>query len=148
MIRAASLDDLEDLAVLFDAYRRFYQQPADLGLARDYLRERMVRGESVIFISDAGDRSLQGFVQLYPTFCSVSAMPILVLYDLFVAESARRVGLGRALMETAQDYGREQGVARLDLSTAVDNLAGQALYESLGWERDEEFYSYSYEIKH
>ncbi len=136
------------MAVLFDAYRIFYRQPADLDLAREYLRERMERGESVIFVHESGDGSLQGFVQLYPTFCSVSAMPILVLYDLFVAESARRAGLGRALMEAAQDYGREQGVARLDLSTAVDNFAGQALYESLGWERDEEFYSYSYEIKH
>jgi len=146
MIRRAEAADLESVAVLFDAYRQFYEQPADLDAAREYMHARMTQGESTVFVYESDDGSLLGFVQLYPTYCSVEARPILVLYDLFVAESARRSGVGRALMEAAQDYGREQGVSRLDLSTAVDNLAGQALYESLGWERDEEFYHYSYEI--
>jgi ribosomal protein S18 acetylase RimI-like enzyme len=146
VIRPALTEDLDALAELFDGYRRFYEQPSNIDLARDYLHERMSRDESMIFVCESEDGSLLGFVQLYPTFCSVEARPILVLYDLFVTETARRGGVGRALMEAAQAYGREQGVARLDLSTAVDNLAGQALYESLGWERDADFYHYSYDV--
>jgi ribosomal protein S18 acetylase RimI-like enzyme len=145
MIRRASRADLEQLAVLFDAYRQFYQQPADIELARAYMRARMENTDSIVFVSEADDGSLLGFTQLYPTFCSVEARPILVLYDLFVASTVRRGGVGKALMLAAQAYGAEVGVARLDLQTAIDNLPGQALYESLGWQRDEHFYSYSYE---
>lgn len=143
MIRRASLSDIEALAVLFDAYRQFYEQASDVALAQDYLRARLTADESIVFVSADAKGALQGFVQLYPTFCSVAAAPILVLYDLFVAATARRGGVGKQLMLAAQAYGREQGAARLELSTALDNLAGQALYEALGWQLDEDFFHYS-----
>ncbi|MBT9598956.1 MAG: GNAT family N-acetyltransferase, partial [Vitreoscilla sp.] len=84
-----------------------------------------------------------GFCQLYPSFCSVEAAPVMVLYDLFVAPAARGQGLAGALMQAAEAHAREAGCARLDLSTAHDNLAAQALYESRGWLRDEVFRVYS-----
>lgn len=143
MIRRASISDLAALAVLFDAYRQFYEQASDVALAQDYLRARLTADESIVFVSADAKGALQGFVQLYPTFCSVAAAPILVLYDLFVAATARRGGVGKQLMLAAQAYGREQGAARLELSTALDNLAGQALYEALGWQLDEDFFHYS-----
>jgi ribosomal protein S18 acetylase RimI-like enzyme len=145
MIRRAKPEDLEGLALLFDGYRQFYEQPADLELARGYIQDRMANGESIIFVCEDENGGLSGFTQLYPTFCSVEAQPILVLYDLFVSADCRRGGVGRALMLAAQDYGTESGVARLDLQTAVDNHPGQAPYEPLGSERDEHFYSYSFE---
>lgn len=141
--RQASAADLEPVAALFDAYRQFYEQPADLDLARDFIGARMRNGESTIFVAEADDGTLAGFCQLYPTFCSVDAAPMLVLYDLFVDPAWRRHGVGRALMKTAAQYGREQGVAHMDLSTARTNKAGQALYESLGWERDDVFLYYT-----
>ena len=145
IVRRATISDLEPLAGLFDGYRQFYEQPADLALARDYISQRLERGESVVFVSEAEDGSLAGFCQLYPTFCSVEASAIFVLYDLFVAPGGRRGGVGRTLMLAAQAYAAEAGASRLDLQTAVDNLAGQALYESVGWERDTEFYNYSFD---
>lgn len=69
-----------------------------------------------------------------------------VLYDLFVDSTARKTGAGCALMLAAHDYAANNGMARLDLSTAKDNLKAQALYESLDWVRDEVFYTYSKEI--
>jgi ribosomal protein S18 acetylase RimI-like enzyme len=146
LIRRAKLEDIEGLALLFDGYRQFYEQPSDLELARGYIRDRMANGESIIFVCEEEDGSLLGFTQLYPTFCSVEAQPILVLYDLFVSPDCRRGGVGKALMLAAQDYGAESGVVRLDLQTAVENYPGQALYEPLGWKRDEHFYNYSFEV--
>lgn len=146
MIRRATLKDLEQLAGLFDGYRQFYEQPSDVALAQGYLQQRLERDESVIFVAEADDATLLGFCQLYPTFCSVAAQPIIVLYDLFVSPDVRRTGAGKALMLAAQAYGAEQGVSRLELATAIDNLPGQALYESLGWERDTDFYHYEFEI--
>jgi ribosomal protein S18 acetylase RimI-like enzyme len=145
-VRHATLHDLDALAPLFDAYRRFYEQPGDVALARIYLQARMERGESTILVAEvdggAGGRLL-GFCQLYPTWCSVAAARIFVLYDLFVGDDARRAGVGRALMLAAQAFGREAGALRLDLSTARTNARAQALYESLGWERDDVYLTYN-----
>ena len=143
-IRRATIADLDALAALFDAYRRFYDQPADLALARSFIEARLANDESVIFVADAGG-TLAGFCQLYPSWCSVAAARIFVLYDLFVADDGRRSGVGRALMLAAQAFAREAGAARLDLSTAHTNTRAQALYESLGWQRDEAFRTYSLE---
>jgi len=140
--RHATLDDLDALAPLFDAYRRFYEQPGDVALASDYLHARMERGESTILVAEA-DGQLLGFCQLYPTWCSVAAARIFVLYDLFVDDGVRRAGVGRALMAAAQAFGRAAGAARLDLSTAHANTRAQALYESLGWQRDDVYRTYS-----
>jgi len=40
-IRRAGLPDVAVLAPLFDAYRRFYEQPADLERAARFLAERL-----------------------------------------------------------------------------------------------------------
>ena len=140
--RHATPDDLDALAPLFDAYRRFYEQPGDIALASAFLQARMERGESTILVAEA-DGQLLGFCQLYPTWCSVAAARIFVLYDLFVDAGVRRAGVGRALMLAAQDFGRAAGAVRLDLSTAHANARAQALYESLGWQRDDVYRTYS-----
>jgi ribosomal protein S18 acetylase RimI-like enzyme len=140
--RQATPDDLDALAPLFDAYRRFYEQPGDVALASAFLRARLERGESTILVAHT-DGPLLGFCQLYPTWCSVAAARIFVLYDLFVDEGARRGGVGRALMQAAQAFGRAAGAVRLDLSTARSNERAQALYESLGWQRDDAYLVYS-----
>src|SRR5471030_2786046 len=93
--RRATLDDLDALAPLFDAYRRFYEQPGDVALASAYLHARLERRESVILVAEA-DGQMLGFCQLYPTWCSLAAARIFVLYDLFVDEGVRRAGVGRA----------------------------------------------------
>lgn len=141
--RLATLEDLDGVAPLFDAYRQFYQQPPDLALARSYLQERMQRGESVIFVAEDDAGRMVGFTQLYPTFCSVRVAPTFVLYDLFVAPEARGTGAGRALMQAAEAYAAATGAARLELSTAKTNTIAQSLYESQGWNRDDAFYVYN-----
>jgi ribosomal protein S18 acetylase RimI-like enzyme len=140
--RQAESRDLDAIAALFDAYRQFYEMPADLSLARRYLDERFQRRESVIFVAEDADGNIVGFTQLYPAFCSVLADRTFVLYDLFVTPAARGTGAGRALMETAEAYARAQGAARLQLQTAKTNKIGQSLYESCGWKRDDLFYVY------
>jgi ribosomal protein S18 acetylase RimI-like enzyme len=142
-VRPAQMADLEQIAQLFDLYRQFYLRPPDLPLARRFISDRLANRQSVIFVASVHSEDLVGFTQLYPTFCSVSAAPIHVLYDLYVAKSARRHGVAQALMAEACEYSRTTGAVRLELSTAKTNVGAQALYESLGWVRDEEFHRYS-----
>lgn len=145
--RSAEARDLDAVAALFDAYRQFYEMPADLPLARRYLEERFGRGESVIYVAEDASGRLVGFTQLYPAFCSVAADRTFVLYDLFVTPAVRGTGAGRALMEAAEAHARAAGAARLELSTAKTNKVGQSLYESCGWKRDELFYVYAKNLK-
>ena len=132
--------------MLFDAYRQFYQQAPNLTLAKTFIAARIESQESIILVAENNVQKLVGFCQIYPSFCSVIAAKIGVLYDLFVDSSARKTGVGRALILAAHEYAANNGMARLDLSTAKDNLKAQALYESLGWVRDEVFYTYSKQI--
>jgi len=145
-IRLATADDLPQLSTLFNAYRVFYEQPSDISLASQFIAERLVNKDSALLVAVNSELKLIGFCQIYPSFCSVMAARIGVLYDLFVDPSVRKSGAGKALMIAAHQYAAEHGFARLDLTTAKTNLAAQGLYESLGWVRDEVFYSYSKEI--
>ena len=144
-IRRACRDDLSSLATLFDLYRQFYECPADLDAATNWIQHNMEAQRSVIFTADTGSELL-GFTQLYPALCSVDLVEYYVLYDLYVLERARRQGIARALMNAGSQWAREQGAARLDLETARDNRAGQALYSSLGYTLDKVFLKFSLDL--
>ena len=133
--KAAGAQDADLIAPLFDAYRQFYDKPADPELARAFLRDRLEAGESVILFAESAARPGQalGFVQLYPSFSSVEARRIWVLNDLYVTADARGHGVGRALMEAARRHATETGARRLTLETMSENRPAWSLYESLGY---------------
>jgi ribosomal protein S18 acetylase RimI-like enzyme len=136
----------ELIAPLFDAYRQFYELPSDIEGAKKYIDARLTNKESRIFLAldDAGNAL--GFTQLYPTFESLNMRPRWVLYDLFVDPTARQSGVARALMERAKQLAIETDAVYVELDTAKTNTKAQALYESLGYERDNLFYHYVLEV--
>jgi ribosomal protein S18 acetylase RimI-like enzyme len=136
------VEQIEALSVLFDQYRVFYEQSSDIEAARTFLRERFQNRDSVIFAACEYGQ-IVGFTQLYPSFSSVSMKRVWILNDLFVVATHRRKGIARLLMETAKQYAQETEAVRIVLSTKISNTLAQALYESLGYAKDEEFYHYS-----
>lgn len=56
--------------------------------------------------------------------------------DVFVRESAREAGLGRALVELAIGRARARGCRRIELDVDEDNAAARALYHGLGFAGD------------
>lgn len=140
-VRRASIQDLDRLVPLLDAYRQFYGQQPDLIIARQFLGDRLTRNESIVLVAENDGGAAVGFVQLYPTFSSILAAPMYVLSDLFVIPEFRRRGVGTLLLQSAMETARAAGMVRLELATAIANVSAQRLYESLGWQRDE-FYLY------
>jgi GNAT superfamily N-acetyltransferase len=65
-----------------------------------------------------------------------------ILNDLFVTPTARKQGVGEALLEHARRLALETGARGLMLETAVENVTAQRLYERLGWRREVDFYTY------
>ena len=53
------------------------------------------------------------------------------LQDLFVAEDARKHGLGRALIEAVYDAARKAGASRVHWLTHETNTAARGLYDTL-----------------
>lgn len=140
-VRRAALADVSALVPLFDAYRQFYGQSSNPEAARAFLVERLQRGESTLFIAEAAARPA-GFVQLFPTFSSVSLAPTFILNDLFVVPEHRRSGIAQALLSAAVEFAREAGAVRVSLSTAVTNGPAQALYEACGWAKQADYHVY------
>jgi GNAT superfamily N-acetyltransferase len=140
-IRQATVSDLDEIVLLFDAYREFYRQPADPVGARQFLLERFEHNQSVIFLAVEG-ATVIGFTQLYPSFSSGAMKRIFILNDLFVSSEARRSGAGSALLKAAADYASQVGALRLVLQTEIGNTTAQSLYERMGWKRDQAFFTY------
>lgn len=141
---ASSLDQVADL---FDAYRGFYGQPANLPQSRAFLAERLARDESVIFYAQDESGQALGLVQLYPSFSSIDAHRTWLLSDLFTAPQARGRGVGTLLMNAAREFALATGAKGLVLETATDNHTAQRLYESLGYVRDLGYYTYCLDLK-
>lgn len=144
-VRKAEIADLPELVKLFESYRKFYKMQPDPVTAEKFLRERLERSDSVIFVVSADNGTLTGFTQLYPYFSSTRMKRLWLLNDLFVAPEYRRKGYSHMLIEKAKQLCLETGAAGLMLQTAKDNVPGNALYPSEGFVPDEEFITYNWE---
>jgi GNAT superfamily N-acetyltransferase len=135
-------DEIGTVIRLFSAYRRFYRQPPALKKERAFLAARVRSRGSVVFVARIASRPV-GFMQLYPSFSSISLERVWILNDLYVLPKARRRGVGRRLVQRAQQLAYETGAAAVLLETASGNPA-RKLYESLGWRLDRKFVHYSW----
>lgn len=89
--------------------------------------------KSVVFFALSGGDG-NGFTQLYPSFSSLSMRRLWILNDLFVAATARKQGVGAALLERAKQFAVETNAKGLVLETVADNPA-RKLYETNGMRR-------------
>ncbi len=131
----ATMNELEDVAVLFDEYRQFYGIESDLSGAKAFLQLRIALKESIIFIAVENDKAV-GFAQLYPTFSSIALQRAYILNDIYVTEDARGLGVGKALMEKVFQYCEQQYARYVTLQTATDNVNARKLYENLHMKQD------------
>ncbi len=135
-IITVTLDQLEQIAPLFDAYRVFYEQTSDLSSARAFLQQRLLLRETVLFMALDGETPL-GFTQLFPSFSSVGMKRLWILNDLYVIAEARGQRVGEKLIERALVHAKESGAKGVVLETAHSNTSGQKLYERMGFVRED-----------
>mgnify|MGYP000899189754 CR=1 FL=1 len=136
---------IEDVSILFDLYRQFYKYKKDLKNSKNYIYKRLINNESIIFIAIKNEEII-AFVQLYETFDSLNLSKKLVLYDLYVLDKYRKLGIGRKLMNKSRDFAKINKFPRIELSTSINNYNAQKLYESLDYIRDKEYYDYCLEV--
>ena len=143
----AGIADLDLIVPLFDAYRQFYEQDADPEKVKAFLHTRIQREESVIFLAlMEGSREAMGFTQLYPSFSSVSMQRLWILNDLFVDPKHRKKGVATSLMNTARQLAEDTRSKGLMLETGKANSNAQALYEKLGYKKEEDYFVYNLKV--
>ena len=59
-VRKATLDDLNGVSVMFDQYRQFYDQTADLELAKKFIKSHLQKSTSVIFLASSHSDYING----------------------------------------------------------------------------------------
>ncbi|WP_336122350.1 GNAT family N-acetyltransferase [Paenibacillus polysaccharolyticus] len=154
-IRQATLNDISEVSRLFNEYRIFYGQHSDLETATFFIKERMSKQESMIFVAECNEGreegsvadTVMGLVQIYPSYSSVSMGPIWILNDLFVDSTYRQQGIARKLMQAVMKQAKKQQILRIVLSTAISNRQAQALYESEGYTQDQSFMYYECNVE-
>jgi ribosomal protein S18 acetylase RimI-like enzyme len=139
----ATITNLEQLSPLVDAYGQFYKRPSNLDGIKLYLQEKLSKNQCVVFMAFEGQDEI-GFTLLYPHYSTAALGHVWLLNDLFTKPEARRKGVGEALLNHAADFAKADGAKRIWLRTAVDNFTAQALYEKMGYKRDEQFYRYDF----
>lgn len=131
-IRKASLEDLDEVAMLFDLYRIFYRQDSDIEKGKVFLKERFMNSESDIFLAIADGKAV-GFVQLYKLFHYTKLQKQWLLSDLFVHPDYRGRRLSVALIERCQKWCEETDACGLMLETEKTNDTGNRLYPRTGF---------------
>jgi len=144
-IRKATLKDLDLVAELFDQYRVFYEKESAIDGAKQFLKERLEKEESVIFVAEQNSL-LAGFVQLYPLFSSTRMKRLWLLNDLFVNPKFRGQGISVKLIVQAKKLAISTNAAGLMLETAKTNHIGNQLYPRTGFELDEDHNFYNWDV--
>lgn len=143
--RKATIDDLSQLAQLFDEYRMFYHKTSDFLGAEQFISERLENRDSEIFVVEE-DGKLGGFVQLYPLFSSTRMKRYWLLNDLYVNSEYRGKGYSKVLIEEAKVLCRTSDSCGMYLETGKDNQIGNQLYPSAGFKKYDEVNFYELEI--
>ena len=137
----AELTHVNLLMPLFNKYRKFYEVEDKPEEAETFIRERLEKKQSKIFLAMQGDAVI-GFTQLYPSFSSLSLKSVWILNDLYVDENFRNQGVGKILLDAAKHLAIKTNSKGLILSTGIQNEAAQTLYEKYGFIRNDHFYEY------
>ncbi|MBV7262656.1 GNAT family N-acetyltransferase [Photobacterium sp. WH77] len=132
--RIVSVDDsnFEKLLDLMELYQRFYgvaepDRKVNYQFFSKFISEHD-KGRQFIYLDSSGKAI--GFITLYFTYSSVSAVESVLLNDLFVLNECRKKGVGQELIKFAYDWMREQQKYNsLKWATQLHNETAQRLYD-------------------
>jgi len=129
MIRTAEPADAAVIAELLDQLG----YPTTAAEVPERLRRIRSEGRGEVFVSVvAGEVGGLISVQVGPGL--TRSEDAAYVSTLVVAEEIRGKGVGRELLEVAEDYARKHGCPRIVVATANHRSGAHAFYERLGWE--------------
>ena len=130
----ASLGEAPAVARLLCEFRDWWgsSEPRDDDMLAS-VRHIMAGTDGEYLLAGGDDDDPAGVAQLRYRWSVWETAPDCWLEDLFVRESARRTGLGKALVQAAAERAQSRGCRRIELDVNEDNEAALALYQSCGF---------------
>jgi ribosomal protein S18 acetylase RimI-like enzyme len=130
-VRSATPDDADAIGRLLHDFNTEFEEPApDPPVMADRIRELMAADDFAVLLAGDGPGGL-AVLRFRPSIWSAALECYLA--ELYVVPALRGHGLGRALMERAIAFARDNGADYMDLGTGETDTAARALYESLGF---------------
>ena len=137
-IREACLGDLEAIVALLGQLKEAISLSGPLGSAPvKTTLEGMLRLPEVYRTYLAvEERRVVGLISmvLYKTLLHPGGTAL--INELVVADSARRRGIGRKLVEAGIAAARERGMDEIEVGTETDNRAARRFYRSVGFDAE------------
>jgi aminoglycoside 6'-N-acetyltransferase I len=134
-VRQARPADAQDWAVLRQALWPAESADELTAEAKAFFADKDPLLETVL-VAEADDGTLLGFAELslrpYAEDCRTS--PVAFLEGWYVIPTARRHGVGRALVSAAEQWAREHGCHEFASDTELDNSMSAAAHRALGFE--------------
>lgn len=132
MIREAKADDWPEVAALLAELGRPDVRGSDEEAAREVFLSYLGRPDSVALVAEDGGRVV-GFLDMEYRARLNFTTPQAWIPDLIVAEGARSRGVGRALLEQAEELAQEHGCWGMTLESATWRDRAHAFYVREGW---------------
>jgi GNAT superfamily N-acetyltransferase len=133
LIRLATADDVPIVLSLIHQLAAYERAAAEVVATEADLTASLFGDEPVANCHIAElDGAVVGFALWFRSFSTWLGKPGIYLEDLFVMPSARRHGLGKALLMALVDIGRERGYGRVEWSVLDWNSPAIGFYRALG----------------
>ena len=132
-VRTARPGDVPDVLALVRELATYEREPDAVETTGQMLHDALFGPSPVASCHVAVlDGQIVGMALWYVTFSTWKGVPGLWLEDLFVRESARGTGLGRALLQTLAAVCVDRGYARFEWWVLDWNAPAIGFYASLG----------------
>ncbi len=107
----------------------------DSPVAKYQLDQRIAGKSGAVFVAQRGDGSLGGFVEvaLRPFADSCHTSPVGYIEGWHVDPDLRRRGVGRALIDMAEQWTREQGAVEIASDCNANNSVSYVAHQRLGY---------------
>ena len=135
VIRVVNKDDFPEWKPLWDGYNAFYGRLGETALAPEISQTTWSRFFDVYEPMHAmvAERSgkLLGLVHFLYHRSTIQIVPTCYLQDLFTAEEARGLGVGRALIHAVYEHAKAAGVPSVYWHTRETNITAMQLYDKV-----------------
>lgn len=128
-ITQATPNDIPDVTRMIRALCVFHGDPCPLGLAE--AQAVLIGGSRIALVAHRAGRRI-GYAVMEPRWKPMRGGWAYDITQLFVVETERGKGTGRALIEASRDTARQRGAVGLTIGTAPDNPGAAAAYRAMG----------------
>lgn len=138
---------IDQFVVVLDEYREFCGFAASPRETKEFFKNILVKNEATIFIAMSEKDEVMGFINLYPSYSTLSLKRLWILNDLGVSHKFRRLGVAQALIQKSIEFAGQSGAIRIELKTEKLNIHAQKLYSEIGFKVDQEHVYYRVPIQ-